>query len=201
MSEQERNDRHKLRMQRKKAVVDERVKQATEVRGVIQLITGNGKGKSSSAFGTLARAIGHGQKVGVTQFIKGKWQSGEEILFGNHPAVTFRVMGSGFTWNTQDREQDKRAAQQAWEEAAVMLANPDLSLVVLDELTYMFKYDYLSLETVLTALRERPVQQHVIMTGRGAKPELVEIADTVSDIQDVKHAFRAGIKAQAGFDW
>lgn len=201
MTDNDRNQRHKERMQRKKAVIDERVRQADEERGVVVVLTGTGKGKSSSAFGMVARALGHGMRVGVAQFIKGKWQSGEEKLFADHPEVEFVVMGTGFTWNTQDREADMAAARTTWQKAEAMLRNPELGLVVLDELTYMFKFDYLPQEPVLEAIRNRPPQQHVVITGRGANEALLALADTVSEVHNVKHAYKAGVKAQPGVDW
>lgn len=193
---------HNARMQRKKAVVDAGIERAQIERGVVVLITGNGKGKTTSAFGTLYRALGHGHRAGVVQFIKGTQSSGEVIYLQQHaPQVDYHAMATGFTWNTQDWDQDKAAADEAWTAAARMLADPALHLVVLDELTYMLKYNYLDLAMVLDAIRARPAHQHVIVTGRAAKPELVELADTVSELRDVKHAYGAGVKAQAGLDF
>lgn len=194
--------RHTERMQRKKAVVDAGIERAQEERGIVVLLTGNGKGKSTSAFGTLYRALGYGHQVGVVQFIKGTQASGEVIFLRQHvPQVQYHAMATGFTWNTQDWDKDKAAADEAWAHAARMLADSNLNLVVLDELTYMLKYNYLNTATVLAALRTRPLQQTVIITGRGAKSELVELADTVSEIADIKHAYKAGVKAQAGIDY
>ncbi|MBM7059488.1 cob(I)yrinic acid a,c-diamide adenosyltransferase [Pseudomonas sp. UL073] len=193
---------HNERMQRKKAVVDAGIERAQIERGVVVLITGNGKGKSTSAFGTLYRALGHGQRAGAVQFIKGTQASGEVIYLQQHaPLVDYHAMATGFTWNTQDWDQDKAAADEAWAAAARMLADARLHLVVLDELTYMLKYNYLDAASVVAAIRARPSHQHVIITGRAAKPELVELADTVSEIRDVKHAFSAGVKGQAGLDF
>ncbi len=193
---------HNERMQRKKAVVDAGIERAQEERGILLLITGNGKGKSTSAFGTLYRALGYGHRAGVVQFIKGTQASGEITFLRQHaPLVQYHAMATGFTWDTQDWDKDKAAADEAWAHAACMLADPALNLVVLDELTYMLKYNYLDLTMVLDALRNRPAMQTVIVTGRAAKPELVELADTVSEIRDVKHAFNAGVKAQAGIDY
>ncbi len=201
MTDNDINQRHKTRMQRKKAVVDQQVEQATIERGVIILLKGTGKGKSSSAFGMVARALGHGQSVGVAQFIKGKWQTGEEKFFSTQPRVQFEVMGTGFTWNTQDRQADIEAAERTWQHAAGMLSNPQLQLVVLDEITYMYRYNYLPLEDLLEALKNRPAHQHVVITGRPAPEALEALADTVTDVGNVKHAFKAGIKAQPGIDW
>ncbi len=201
MTDNDKNERHKNRMQRKKAVVDQHIAEADIERGIILILKGNGKGKSSSAFGMVARALGHGQKVGVVQFIKGKWKTGEELLLGNHADIRFHSMGTGFTWNTQDRSEDINAAEQTWQHVEQMLADPELSLVVLDEITYMYKYGYLPLEKLLTALQQRPGHQNVVITGRPCPDELEAIADTVSEIRDIKHAFKAGVKAQAGVDW
>jgi len=195
---------HNERMQRKKEVVDAAIARAQEERGIVILITGNGKGKSTSAFGTLYRALGHGQRAGVVQFIKGTQPTGEVSFLLQSPAATavqYHAMATGFTWNTQDWEADKRAADEAWAQAARMLADPAINLVLLDELTYMLKYNYLDSADVVAAIRARPPMQTVIITGRAAKPELVELADTVSEIADRKHAFKAGVKAQAGIDF
>jgi len=192
--------RHRARMQRRKSVVDARIAAATTQRGVLLVLTGNGKGKSSSAFGMVARALGHGMHVGVVQFIKGKYATGEKTFFRRFPELSYHVMGEGFTWETQDRERDVRAAIAAWEVATGMLRDPALALVVLDELNIVLRYRYLTLEAVLGALRSRPIEQHVVVTGRGAPPELIEIADTVTDMRAVKHAFEAGIRAQRGIE-
>jgi cob(I)alamin adenosyltransferase len=200
MSETPQNERHRARMQRKKAVIDARIAQATIDKGLLLVLTGNGKGKSSSAFGMVARALGHGMRVGVVQFIKGKFSTGEEAFFRRFPEVEYHVMGEGFTWETQDRERDIRAAQRAWETARRMLQNPNLHLVVLDEFTLVLKYDYLKLEDVLNDLNTRPPMQHVIVTGRSARPELIEVADTVTEMRAVKHAFEAGVRAQKGVE-
>ncbi|MFC6672207.1 cob(I)yrinic acid a,c-diamide adenosyltransferase [Marinobacterium aestuariivivens] len=196
----DRQERHKARMQRKKAVVDKAIARAETVRGIVLVLTGNGKGKSSSAFGMVARALGHGQQVGVVQFIKGAFSTGEEAFFRRLPGVRYHVMGEGFTWETQDRERDKRAAEAAFDIAREMLADPAINLVVLDELNIALKYGYLALETVIEAVQRRPERQNVVITGRGAPVELIELADTVTEMGDVKHAFRAGIKAQPGIE-
>jgi cob(I)alamin adenosyltransferase len=187
-------------MQRKKAVIDARIAQATVDKGLLLVLTGNGKGKSSSAFGMVARALGHGLRVGVVQFIKGQFSTGEEAFFRRFVEVEYHVMGEGFTWETQDRERDMRAAQRAWETAHRLLQNPDIQLVVLDELNLVLKYGYLKLEEVLRDLSTRPPMQHVIVTGRSARPELIEIADTVTEMRAVKHAFEAGVRAQKGIE-
>ena len=200
MSEAERNTRHAARMARKKAVIDAAITAASDERGLLIVISGNGKGKSTSAFGTVARALGHGMKVGVVQFIKSRTDTGEEAFLGKQPGVEWHVTGDGFTWDTQNREQDIATAQRGWAIAARMLADPAFNMVVLDELTYLLSYDYLDSDMVLDALAQRPPMQHVIVTGRGATDALIELADTVSVIADEKHAFRDGVKAQPGID-
>jgi cob(I)alamin adenosyltransferase len=200
MSELPENERHRECMQRKKVVIDARIAQAIIDKGLLLVLTGNGKGKSSSAFGMVARALGHGMRVGVVQFIKGKFSTGEEAFFCRFPEVEYHVMGEGFTWETQDRERDIRAAQRAWATACRMLQDPNLHLVVLDELTLVLKYGYLKLEDILNDLNTRPPMQHVIVTGRSARPELIEAADTVTEMRAVKHAFEAGVRAQKGIE-
>jgi len=187
-------------MARKKALIDAAIDAATDERGLLIVITGNGKGKSTSAFGMVARALGHGMKVGVVQFIKSRTDTGEEAFLGKQPGVEWHVTGDGFTWDTQNREQDIATAQRGWAIAARMLTDPAYQLVVLDELTYLLSYGYLDADTVLDALAHRPPMQHVIVTGRAASDALIELADTVSVIADEKHAFRAGVKAQPGID-
>lgn len=194
------SERHKARMARKKAIVDEKIKRADQVRGVVIVLTGAGKGKSSSAFGMVARALGHDMKVGIVQFIKGKFATGEEAFFRRIPEVEYHVMGQGFTWETQDRERDQAAAVAAWEVAKAQLRNPELAMVVLDELNIVLKHKYLSVAEVIAALADRPEMQHVIITGRNAPPDLVEVADTVSDVKLIKHAFQSGVKAQKGIE-
>ena len=202
MSDEQKNARHKAAMEKQKANVDAGIEAADEERGIALLLTGNGKGKSSSAFGMVMRALGYGQKVGVVQFIKGQQLSGEEIYLRDHcPEVDFYQMGTGFTWDTQDREADIRAAHATWAVARPMLENPDYDLVVLDELTYMLAYGYLPEEEVLDALRNRPREQSVVVTGRGGGAALQAIMDTVSDVKEVKHAYRAGIRARKGVDY
>lgn len=194
------DERYRERQQRLKDKVDARVAAAQDERGIVMVFTGNGKGKTTAAFGTATRAVGHGKKVGVIQFIKGTWPNGERNLLEPH-GVEFQVMATGFTWNTQDRGSDTAACLAVWEHARRMLADDQLDLVLLDELTYMVAYDYLPLEAVLSALRERPAHQSVIITGRGCHRDIIEMADTVSELRPVKHAFDAGIKAQMGIDY
>lgn len=193
--------RHRERMQRKKALVDAGIARATIERGVIVVTTGNGKGKSSSGFGMVARALGHGFKVGVVQFIKGSFATGEEAFFRRFPdEVSYHVMGEGFTWETQDRERDIAAAAAAWAKAAAMLADPEFDLVLLDELNIALKYQYVAVDTVVAALQARPPLQHVVVTGRAAPQALIDVADTVTEMAVVKHAYQAGIKAQKGIE-
>lgn len=193
-------ERHQQRQQKVKEAVDARVAAASEERGVLMVITGNGKGKSTAGFGTVARAVGHGKSAAVVQFIKGGWECGERNLL-QKVGVPFVVMNTGFTWETQNREQDMAACEQTWLPAEKMLADPSIDLVLLDELTYMVAYHYLDLDRVLTALKNRPPHQHVIITGRGCHRSIIELADTVSEVQPIKHAFDAGVKAQPGFDY
>ena len=196
-----RNERHQQRMVRKKDVVDEKIAAAQTEKGLLLIHTGNGKGKSSSAFGVLARAIGHGLHCAVIQFVKSRSDSGEEAFFRKFPEqVSWQVMGEGFTWETQDRERDKRAAVAAWEEVCKKLADPAIDLVILDEFTYAFKFGWLELEPVIATLAKRPPMQHVIITGRAAPPELIDAADTVTEMGMVKHAFQQGIKAMPGIE-
>ena len=201
-SEEKKNARHKAAMEKQKEKVDASIAAADEERGVAILLTGNGKGKTSSAFGMVMRALGYGQKVGVVQFIKGVQLSGEEMYVRNHcPQVSFHQMGTGFTWDTQDRSGDIKAAEDTWAIAAPMLADPSYDLVVLDELTYMLSYSYLDEAMVLDALKNRPREQSVVVTGRGGGSAIREIMDTVSEVKDVKHAYNAGIKARVGVDY
>ena len=200
MSEQEINTRHANRMARKKTHIDASIEKADQEKGLLLVLTGNGKGKSSSAFGMVARALGYGMKVGVAQFIKGRSDTGEEAFFSAQANVEWHVLGEGFTWDTQDRERDIATAKAGWEITKKMLQNPDIGLVVLDELTYTLKYGYLDTEQILADIAARPAMQHVVVTGRGAPDALIELADTVSEIMDIKHAYRAGIKAQPGID-
>ncbi|RJS92523.1 cob(I)yrinic acid a,c-diamide adenosyltransferase [Salinisphaera sp. Q1T1-3] len=202
MTDSKSDARHKKAMQKQKEKVDSAIAAADTERGVFVFITGKGKGKSSSAFGMVMRALGHGQKVGVVQFIKGVQLSGEEMYIRDHcPEVTFYQMGTGFTWNTQDRSGDIEAAERTWAQVEPMLRDPAYDLVVIDELTYMLGYKYLDDDKVLEAIKNRPAAQSVIVTGRGGGSALREAADTVSEVDNVKHAFKAGIKARAGVDY
>ncbi len=193
-------ERHATRMAKKKAVIDAAIAAADKEKGLLLVLTGNGKGKSSSAFGMVARALGHGMKVGVAQFIKSRSDTGEEAFLGKQAGVEWHVLGEGFTWDTQNLERDIATAQKGWEVARRMLADASIQLVVLDELTYLLNYGWLDSATVLADLAARPPMQHVVITGRAASAALIEAADTVSEIADIKHAYRAGVKAQAGVD-
>jgi cob(I)alamin adenosyltransferase len=194
-------ERHRERMQRKKELVDRKIARATIERGVLVVNTGNGKGKSSSGFGMLARSLGHGFRCGVVQFIKGSFSTGEEAFFRRFPdELDYHVMGEGYTWETQDKARDIQAAEAAWNVAADMLADTSLDFVLLDELNIALVKGYVDVAKVCEALKARPPQQHVVITGRGAPDALVELADTVTEMRLVKHAFQAGIKAQKGIE-
>tara|TARA_A100001391_G_scaffold21058_2_gene11515 strand:- start:101 stop:712 length:612 start_codon:yes stop_codon:yes gene_type:complete len=193
--------RHAERMAKKQKIMQERIARAQNSQGVLLVLTGPGKGKSSSAFGMAARALGHDMKVGVVQFIKGAFKTGEERFFRAQPLVDYHVMGEGYTWDTQDRERDVAAAEAAWAEARRMLRDPDYKLVVLDELNIALRYEYLDLDAVLDDLQDRPEMQHVVVTGRYAPKPLIELADTVTEMKVVKHAFKdLGVKAQKGIE-
>lgn len=200
MSESDRAQRHRARMQRKKEVVDAAIARADRTQGLLLILTGNGKGKSSSAFGMLARALGHGMRVGVAQFIKGRSDTGEEAFFRKQDNVVWHVLGEGFTWDTQNLERDTETARRGWAVVQTMLRDPSIDLIVLDELTYPLKFGWLDLDAVLRDLKNRPPMQHVVITGRGAPEALCDAADTVTEMTDVKHAFRASIQAQRGID-
>lgn len=201
-NDERRADKHRAAMEKQKTQVDASIEAASAERGVVILLTGDGKGKSSSAFGMIMRALGYGHRVGVVQFIKGEQLSGEEIFLREQATqVDFHQMGTGFTWNTQDRSGDIAAAEATWAHCARMLADPAVDLVVLDELTYMLGFDYLDTQTVLDAIRQRPSGQSVVVTGRGGGRGLRELADTVAEVKDIKHAFAAGIKARRGVDY
>lgn len=195
-------ERHRERMQRKKELVDRKVARATIDRGVLLVNTGNGKGKSSSGFGMLARSLGHGMRCGVVQFIKGTFSTGEEAFFrrSGGDLLDYRVMGEGFTWETQDQARDIASAEAAWREAARMLSDPAYAFVLLDELNIVLVKRYVAIEDVLAALAARPLHQHVVITGRGAPDALLEVADTATEMRLIKHAFQAGIKAQKGIE-
>lgn len=196
------NERHRVRMARKKAVIDGQIAAAKKEIGIIIVNTGNGKGKSSSGFGMVSRALGHGMKVAVVQFIKGAMSTGEETFLRRFPdEVAFHAMGEGYTWDTQDRVRDTEKAAEAWTMAKTFLQDPAIGLVLLDELNIALKYRYLDVDTVIEDLLARPTMQHVVITGRGAPDALVDIADTVTEMNVVKHAFKAGIAAQAGTEF
>ncbi|NHZ65455.1 cob(I)yrinic acid a,c-diamide adenosyltransferase [Massilia genomosp. 1] len=196
------NERHRVRMERKKAIIDQKIAGAQKEIGIIIVNTGNGKGKSSSGFGMVVRAMGHGMKVAVVQFIKGAMSTGEEKFLRRFPdEVSFHAMGEGYTWDTQNRERDIEKAEQAWALAKGFLSDPAIGLVLFDELNIALKYKYLDVHAVIADLLDRPGMQHVVITGRGAPDELVAIADTVTDMTVVKHAFKAGIAAQAGTEF
>jgi cob(I)alamin adenosyltransferase len=192
---------HEERMTAKKVVIDARIAKATQERGVTILLRGNGKGKSSSAFGTMMRSLGHGKKAAVVQFVKGRVETGEYKFFKDYPGLDWHVMGHGFTWETRDKANDIAAAEQAWEITKGLLQDPSIDMLVLDEMAYVFKYNYLPLEPVLEALANRPHHQTVIITGRVMPEALVEYADTISSVKDDGHAFRLGVKAQAGIEF
>ena len=194
------NERHNQRMARKKEVIDAAIAASNKNKGLLLVLTGNGKGKSSSAFGMVARSLGHNMKVGVCQFIKARTDTGEEAFFSSHPNCDWHVLGDGFTWDTQDRSKDIATSEKGWEIAKAMLNDPSYDLVVLDELTYLLSYKYLDADDVLDDIQNKPVAQHVVVTGRAAIDELIDMADTVSEIDDVKHAYRDGIQAQNGID-
>jgi cob(I)alamin adenosyltransferase len=201
-SDSKKDAKHKAAMAKQKASVDASIEAADDQRGVAILLTGNGKGKTSSAFGMVMRALGYGHKVGVVQFIKGEQLSGEEIYLREQcPQVDFYQMGTGFTWDTQDRSGDIAAAIKTWDVAKPMLQDASYNLVVLDELTYMIAYDYLPEDDIIHAIGERPAGQSVVVTGRGGGAALQEVMDTVSEIKEIKHAFKAGIMARKGVDY
>ena len=193
---------HKAKMQRIKAARDRMMAEKTDTRGLLLVHTGKGKGKSSAAWGMVMRCLGHGMRVGIVQFIKGAWSTGEAEFLKRFPElVTIRTMGEGFTWETQDRARDVAAAERAWSEARKMLADPDIRLIVLDELNVVLRYEYLPLDAVLAAVSARPAGQHVVITGRNAPQGLIDAADLVTEMTLVKHPFRAGIKAQPGIEF
>ncbi len=196
------NALHREKMARRKAARAKVLATKTEERGLLIVHTGAGKGKSTAAFGIVLRCIGHGMRVGVVQFVKGAWGTGERDVLAKFPElVTCRAMGEGFTWDTQDRERDIAAARAAWDTAKVMIADPSYRLVLLDELNIVLRYDYLPLDEVLAVLRAKPRDLHVIVTGRNAKPALIDLADLVTEMTLVKHPFRAGVKAQKGIEF
>jgi cob(I)alamin adenosyltransferase len=202
MTEDEINARHAEKMAKKKAARDRMIATKTLEKGLLIVHTGKGKGKSTAALGMVLRAIGHGFKVGIVQFVKGKWETGERVVLERFAdQVTINTMGEGFTWETQSRERDIAAARAAWNQAVTLIRDPAIKMVLLDELNIVLRYDYLPLEEVLTVLRDKPEDKHVIVTGRNAKDELLEIADLVTEMTMVKHPFREGVKAQAGVEF
>ena len=201
-SEEELNRRHAEKMAKRKAARAKILATKTEERGLVIVHTGTGKGKSTAAFGLVLRCLGHGIRVGIVQFVKGAWSTGERTVLARFPdLVTMRAMGEGFTWETQDRARDIAAARAAWELAKGMIGDPGYRLVLLDELNIVLRYDYLPVEEVVAVLKAKPRDLHVVVTGRNAKPELIEIADLVTEMKLVKHPFRAGVKAQAGIEF
>ncbi|MHB9955983.1 cob(I)yrinic acid a,c-diamide adenosyltransferase [Vibrio campbellii] len=198
--EENKEARHKARQQKVKEQVDAKIAAAKEEKGLLLIITGNGKGKSTSGFGTIARAVGHGLKCSVAQFIKGTWDNGERNLL-EKLGVEFQVMATGFTWETQNKTADTQAAQLVWQECKRMLKDESIDVILFDELTYMVSYGYIDLDEVVEALDNRPKMQSVVITGRGAHRTLIEMADTVSEVKNVKHAFESGVKALKGVDW
>jgi len=201
-SEDEINRRHAEKMAKRKAARAKMLASKTEERGLLIVHTGTGKGKSTAAFGMVLRCLGHGMRVGIVQFVKGAWETGERKVLGAYPElVTCRAMGEGFTWDTQDRARDIAAARAAWEAGKAMIAEPGYELVLLDELNIVLRYDYLPLDEVIATLKAKPRDLHVIVTGRNAKPELIEIADLVTEMTLVKHPFRSGVKAQKGIEF
>jgi cob(I)alamin adenosyltransferase len=201
-SEEELNRRHNEKMAKKKAARAKMLADKTLERGLLIVHTGTGKGKSSAAFGMVLRCIGHGMRVGIVQFVKGVWVTGERVVIEKFPElVTCRAMGEGFTWETQDRARDIAAARAAWELARGMIADPSYRMVLLDELNIVLRYGYLPVADVVAALKAKPRDLHVVVTGRNAKPELIEIADLVTEMTLVKHPFRAGVKAQPGIEF
>ena len=202
MSEAERDAYHAEKMRKKKDARDRILATKTDEKGLLIVHTGKGKGKSTAAFGMVFRALGHGFRVGVVQFVKGAWDTGErDILLKFPELVTINAMGEGFTWETQDRQRDLAAARAAWDQAKALILDPSYKLVLLDELNICLRYDYLPIEEVVAFLKAKPHDTHVIVTGRNAKDELIEIADLVTEMTEIKHHFRAGVKAQAGIEF
>ena len=202
MSEEELNARHAEKMKKKKAARDKILATKTIEKGLLIVHTGKGKGKSTAAFGLVFRALGNGMKVGVVQFVKGKWETGERKILEHFPEqVTMTAMGDGFTWETQDRQRDIEAAKAAWERAKAMIMDEEHQMVLLDEMNIVLRYDYLDIADVIEFLKTKPADKHVIVTGRNAKDELIELADLVTEMEMVKHPFRAGVKAQKGIEF
>jgi cob(I)alamin adenosyltransferase len=195
-------ERHAEKMAKKKAARNKIMATKTKTGGLLVVHTGKGKGKSTAAFGMICRGIGHGMRVGVVQFVKGKWETGEKkVLEAFSDQVTIHTMGEGFTWDTQDLNRDITAAQAAWEQAKLMMNDPSYSMVLMDELNIVLRYDYLELEEVLRTLSNKRKELHVIVTGRNAKEQLIAAADLVTEMTMIKHPFRSGFKAQAGIEF
>ena len=202
MTEAEANARHAEKMAKKKAARDKMLVTKTIEKGLLIVHTGKGKGKSTAAMGLAVRAIGNGMKVGIVQFVKGVWATGEREVLDRFPELcTIKAMGEGFTWDTQDRQRDIAAARAAWDYARQLLADPSYQMVILDELNIVLRYDYIPLDEVLETLRNKPENLHVVVTGRNAKEPLIEIADLVTEMTQVKHPFRSGVKAQVGIEY
>jgi len=202
MSEEERNEYHAKKMVKKKLAREKMLATKTKEKGLIIVHTGKGKGKSTAAFGMVFRALGHGFNIGIVQFVKGKWGTGERDILEKFPdQISIKAMGEGFTWETQDRARDIEAAQSAWEEAKKMIMDKNKKMVLLDELNICLRYDYLDIKEVVEFLKNKPEDMHIIITGRNAKDELIEIADLVTEMSQIKHPFRSGIKAQAGIEF
>ncbi len=202
MTEEELDQRHADKMRKKKAARDKILATKTVEKGLLIVHTGKGKGKSTAAFGLIMRCLGHGYNVGIVQFIKGVWETGERNILDHFPEqVTMRAMGEGFTWDTQDRQRDIAAANTAWEYAKTLIEDPDIKIVLLDELNIVLRYDYLDLADVLDTLKNKPEDKHIVITGRNAKDELIEIADLVTEMTQIKHPFRSGVKAQIGIEF
>jgi cob(I)alamin adenosyltransferase len=202
MSEEEINARHAEKMKKKKAARDKIIATKIIEKGLVIVHTGKGKGKSTAAFGMIFRAIGNGMKVGIVQFVKGKWGTGERKVLEAFPdQVQMATMGEGFTWETQDRQRDIAAARTAWEKAKAMIMDPEIDMVLCDELNIVLRYDYLPVEEIVDVLKNKPEMKHVIITGRNAKDELIDLADLVTEMEMVKHPFRSGVRAQIGVEY
>ncbi|HBC08582.1 MAG TPA: cob(I)yrinic acid a,c-diamide adenosyltransferase [Rhodospirillaceae bacterium] len=202
MTEAELDARHAEKMRKKKAARDKILATKTEERGLLIVHTGKGKGKSTAAMGMAMRCVGHGMRVAIVQFVKGVWETGERDVLAKFPdQVTIRAMGEGFSWETQDRQRDLAAARQAWDAAKELMADPSYKMIILDELNIVLRYDNLPLDEVVETLRNKPRDLHVVVTGRNAKDDLIEAADLVTEMEMIKHPFRAGVKAQAGIEF
>ncbi len=202
MTEEQADARHAEKMAKKKAARDKIIATKTIEKGLLIVHTGKGKGKSTAAMGLAVRAIGNGMKVGIVQFVKGVWETGERVVLDRFPELcTIKAMGEGFTWDTQDRQRDIAAARAAWDYAKQLIADPSYKMVILDELNIVLRHDYLPLDEVLETLRNKPEDLHVVVTGRNAKEPLIEMADLVTEMTQLKHPFRGGVKAQVGIEF